>query len=478
MNYQETLLSSIIPRNQAEKEECLVNLKTILKSKITAKNFSGHYRFLFETTAIQSNRPSVLDMSLLTAYLDGTEYTEAQKTEIKILFATCSQQSVAPDKVEALSKAFLDENNYSNFSSALMTAGEILTQGKRVGKKELKGFVDAKRYFLDSISSLQGAGHEAYPADALSKSMDLFWDSYNERKNNPNSGILTGLPQIDLTSGGFRPGELVTLCAYSGEGKSQMMKNIAHNIFVRQGKNVVFATTEMSFGEVMDDFVTIHSLEPFFNNPQGIPDKEVRKGSLKPEEEERLKEVTADLKDNIQYGILYLIQMPADNTVKDLREKLMYLNNEFKIDVLCMDYGADLKAEDYHKGRTEEVSQIMRGLKDLAATFNDGQGLVVFNSHQINQASRTKVENSETKRYDFSFLADAVETLRSSDFLFWILRTDEFEKMHELKIGVSKFRGGERIPDFMVKEYYRCNKIYPMLMQEDATKKFKGVYDV
>ena len=308
--------------------------------------------------------------------------------------------------------------------------------------------------------------------------MDNFWDIYGKRKDNPNAGILTGFPQIDATSGGFRPGEMITLCAYSGEGKSQTMKNIAHNVFVKQGKNVVFATTEMHFSEVLEDFLTIHSCEPIFNNPNGIPDKDVRKGSLSAKDEELLKIVTEDLKENINYGILYLIQMPANNTVSDLKEKLMYLNNEFKVDVLCMDYGADLAAEDYHKGRTEEVSQIIRGLKDLACTFNDGAGLVIFNAHQINQMARTKVENAEVKRYDFSFLADAVEVLRSSDFLFWILRTQEFKEMHELKIGVSKFRGGEGIPDFMVQEYFRCNKISPLYVPQPPVKHGSEVYDL
>jgi replicative DNA helicase len=459
MNYQETILSALIPRTQSEKDISDAALKEVIKSKVSSRHFSGHYKILFEIIGIQAQRPSILDMGLLTAYLEGSSLNDQQKSEIKILYNTCKNQFTAEDKLETICKAFIEEQNYLSFGQALITTGEILNQGKKIGKIDLKGIADAKKFLIDSISVLQGSNDTSYPSDTVPEAVPTFWDDYFRKESNPSAGLLTGIHEIDKLTNGFDPGEFIVVAAAYGEGKSTLLRNFAYHAAYKQKKNVVYFTLEMPHKQIMRELISLHSLDPKFKCPKGIHSNDIQRAGLSPEQKVLLKEVTDDLESNINYGILKIVQLPNNATVSTIRESLMYIQNEFPLHGAYIDYASLLSPEVVRGSTIPEIADILKKMKNLANTFNNGAGIPVITAHQISREARLRVDKSDDKRYDRSFLSDTSEAEKSADLVLWALRTDDMEKAKELKMGVAKNRRGPKISDYFIRENFRCGHV-------------------
>lgn len=470
MNYQETILSALIPRTQAEKPIADAALKEIIKSKVSVKHFSGHYKTLYEIIGLQSQRPSILDMELLTAYLEGSQLNDQQKSEIKILYSTCKNQFTANDKLDIICKAFIEEQNYMSFGQALLTTGEILNHGKKVDKQELKGLSAAKKFLIDSISTLQGANDNSYPTDVVSEAIPVFWEDYFRKEANPEAGLLTGLHEIDNLTNGFDPGEFIILAAAYGEGKSTLLRNFAYHAAYKQRKNVVYFTLEMPHKQIMRELISLHSLDPKFKCPKGIHSNDIQRAGLTPEQKILLRGVTDDLQNNINYGILKIVQLPNNATVSTIRENLMYIQNEFPVHGVYVDYAALLSPEVNRGSTIPEIADIMKKLKNLANTFNGGAGLPIITAHQISRDARTRVDKGEDKRYDRSFLSDTSEAEKSADQVFWVLRTEDMERARELKMGVAKNRRGPKIADWIVRENFSCSHVSSIYQPPQGNK--------
>ena len=459
MNFQESILSALIAKTQQEKPMADAALKEVIKSRVNVRHFQGNYKTLFEIIGLQAQRPSILDMELLSAYLEGSEMSDEQKSEIKILFSTCKNQYTSVDKLETICKAFIEEQNFQAFSLSLMTAGEILTTGKKIGRAEFKGLADAKKYLVDSISTLYNANDASYPSDSIVDAVPIFWENYFRREANPQSGLLTGLVEIDELVNGFDPGEFIIFAAAYGEGKSTLLRNFAYDAAFKQKKNVVYFTLEMPHSQIMRELISRHSLDPKFGCPKGLSSKSIRDAKLSPEDKVLLKTVTDDVESNINYGILKIVQLPNNATVSTLREMLMYFQNEFPIHGVFVDYASLLAPEVNRPSTVAEVSDIMRKMKNLANTFNGGAGIPIISAHQISRDARSRADKIEDPQYDRSFLSDSSEVEKSADQVYWALRTEDYERSREIRMGISKNRRGERRQSWFVRENFSCSYI-------------------
>lgn len=463
MNFQDSILSALIPRVPAEKYLTDEAFKEISKARVSASYFSSNYRILFDIIVKQQNKQTTLDREILEAYLIQGNYEEEKKNELRILFNTCKEQTVPLEKFIELIPAFVEQSNTLSFGDALTSATRILTEGMQNGKISLKGLTDAKKYLIDKISGLQGSDSASFPQAKVSESMQMLWDIYNEAQNNPGIGVLTGIKEIDAATRGIRKGELWILGGFMGEGKSQGLRNFAYYASAVQKKNVVYATLEMPLRDLLVQFVSLHSTNPKFKNPFGVKSTGIYNGELSKEDLIKLEEVTTDYSNSSQFGINHILQLPFGSTVSSLKEKLVYLNSLFKIDCLYLDYTALLKPEFVKHSTVAETTQVANDLKSMALGFNDGEGLAVVAAHQVSRDARQRAEKAEIKRYDYAFLADSAGVERAADVILWILRTTEMQEQREIKMGVNKFRRGKTIPDFRLREYYDCSKIESMV---------------
>ncbi len=465
MNFQDQIVASLIPRTAFEKEGAFECFKEMVKARVTPAYFTGNHKTLLEFLSEHVNKEPMFDSDILEAYLGREERTPEQNSEIRILFSMLKGQYVDLDKLKAILPAFIRQYNEEQFGVSLKTSATILTDGLKIGNKELQGLQDAKSYLINKVSGLQGTGSEVFPQGNIDDLMERFWENYDFSEKNPGVGLLTSIPQLDALTKGARNGELWVIAASFGEGKSQLLRVFSYYASILQGKNVVLATLEMPMDDVLNQYVSLHSTHPKFNNPRGIKAIDIFNGTLTENEKIQLKEVTEDFKSNPAYGKLHIMQLPYQTTVSKLREQLIYLNSLQEIHGLYVDYSALIRPETNRQNFVVEMSQIINDLKLLAISFNEGEGIPIFLAHQVSREARQKAEKETPPRYTAGFCADSSTAERAADVLIWALRTEDMVQSNEVKIGITKFRRGPLISDMTMFARYSHSKVEPLVMQ-------------
>jgi len=84
-------------------------------------------------------------------------------------------------------------------------------------------------------------------------------------------------PQLDRMCHGFRKGEMVTLTAGSGIGKSSICRHIAHH-FLRNGMKVGYIALEESIQRTMQGIVGVELGKPIHLDPSLATEEEIRDG--------------------------------------------------------------------------------------------------------------------------------------------------------------------------------------------------------
>jgi twinkle protein len=109
--------------------------------------------------------------------------------------------------------------------------------------------------------------------------------NYEQRK-----GVTTGYKHLDNLIGGFMPGELVTVVAGTGVGKTSFTLNLTYNAAVEAGLNTLFVPLEMSHQTVVSRLVEIDMGKQLIT-PNSVPKEGLEQSEL----EQHLDRVLAHL---------------------------------------------------------------------------------------------------------------------------------------------------------------------------------------
>lgn len=254
------------------------------------------------------------------------------------------------------------------------------------------------------------------------------------------SGTNTGFRDLDEKTGGFQPSNLVILAARPSVGKSAFVANIAENVAVGQDKSVAFFSLEMSESELSQRFIASQS---------GVKGDVLRKGKLKDGGRDWNK-VSKAL--NRLSDVPLFIDVTSDLGLLDLRAKARRLHaqeiNRRKgteregegLSLVIVDYLQLMRMDERIANRAEQVGQVSRGLKLLAAELQ----VPVVALSQLNRAN----ENRPDKRPMLSDLRESGNIEQDADLVLFIYRDDVYKKDPNERDGtaeilVSKNRNGQ-----------------------------------
>ena len=272
---------------------------------------------------------------------------------------------------------------------------------------------------LDSIAS--GTFDKSY-ADSLLETLN--------RKE--QSGISTGYPKLDEIIDGFIPGQLVTIGAGTGRGKSAFAVNIALNIR-DQGHTVGLWSFEMDEHEVR---------ERIFSNVTGIGKKD------KYNQEERYNSVRKYVErvESEKGEIHIFTDKIIDLGAFYLNCRRLSLRNKMK--VVIIDY-VQLIHLSVFKGfnRTSEVEHITKNLKSIASEL--GITIII-----LSQLSREH-DKREDKTPRLSDLRDSGSIEQDSNTVIFLHRLEDkppsYKKWEDsIQLLVAKNRSG-RTGNFFMK---------------------------
>jgi replicative DNA helicase len=242
------------------------------------------------------------------------------------------------------------------------------------------------------------------------------------------SGFTTGLEALNSKMGGLHKSDLIIVAGRPGMGKSALGTNMAFAAaqrFLRDqedgiepaksaGAPAALFSLEMSADQLATRILSEQS---------GITSENLRTGRISREEFRELARAAAEL----ESLPLYIDDTPG-LTIAALRTRARRLKRQKNIGLVVVDYLQLLQGTGRggSENRVQEISEISRGLKQLAKELD----VPVIGLSQLSRA----VEQREDKRPQLSDLRESGSIEQDADIVLFIYREDYYLKGSEVEM--------------------------------------------
>ncbi len=172
-------------------------------------------------------------------------------------------------------------------------------------------------------------------------------------------GVPTGFTDLDRLTGGLQRSDLIVLAARPGVGKTSLALSVAHNAAVRYKNSVAVFSLEMSKEQLVQRLLSMDA---------GVDQSRLRTGWIEEDEWERIVYASDKLAESNIW-----IDDTAGISTMEVRSKARRLQAEQGIDLIIVDYLQLMRGRSgggRNENRVQEVSEISRGLKELARELN------------------------------------------------------------------------------------------------------------
>ncbi len=242
-------------------------------------------------------------------------------------------------------------------------------------------------------------------------------------------GTDTGFRNLNDKTSGFGKGDLVIIAARPAMGKTALVLNMALKA-IERNEGVAFFSLEMPAEQLMLRMLSAKT---------SIPLQALRVGDLRDEQWSQLSAATQDLASKKLF-----VDDGGYATIHHVRSKLRKLKAQHpEISVAIIDY-LQLMSGEGKEGRQQEVSEISRGLKQLARELQ----IPIVALSQLNRG----VESRDNKRPMLSDLRESGAIEQDADIILFVYRDDVYreaqEKEKEMK---AKAEGKEYTSEFRKK---------------------------
>lgn len=197
---------------------------------------------------------------------------------------------------------------------------------------------------LNEFNKLLGQTIQAQEKDGLGDIFSNLFDEYSSDKKVDK--FLTGIPCIDKVTNGFARGELVTIGAKSGVGKSTLSLRIALNMFKREDIKILMISREMSKEQIGERIIATHT---------DIDKQTFEQKSFTERDWQRIVQVMET------YGSDKFIIDTRSKTIEDIKRRVI----KEEPDILIVDYLQLLTPLDSKVSRERQIADMSRELKNL-----------------------------------------------------------------------------------------------------------------
>jgi replicative DNA helicase len=266
-------------------------------------------------------------------------------------------------------------------------------------------------------------------------------------RKTPVTGLETGFVDLDRITAGLHPSDLIIIAARPGLGKTSLCLNIAEHLAIRNHKSVGIFSLEMSKEQLVKRLLCSEAR---------IDAHRVNTGYLNKEDWHRLSRTSGDLSETRIF-----IDDSANIKVPELRSKARRLSMEHGLDLIIVDYlqlmsGSNVRYEN----RTQEISQISRGLKGIAKEL----AVPLIAVSQLSRAVESRT--GEHRRPQLSDLRESGSIEQDADLVLFIYREDmvnpneENDGLAELIIGKQRNGPTGTIKLAFSKQFTKFDNLY------------------
>lgn len=318
---------------------------------------------------------------------------------------------------------------YSKIVTEKAVLRELIKAGSEIASlgyedEGVETAVDSAEQLIFSISQRKTANN-------LTHVGEIVLDSYNQiekRYNNRDEliGVPSGFYDLDSLTAGFQPSDLIIVAARPSMGKTAFCLNIAQEVGIRRKKPVSIFSLEMSKEQLVQRMLCSEA---------EIDSNRLRTGHMHAEDWSKLAKAMSEMGD----CPIFIDDTPGA-TVTEIRAKCRRLCMEQKeLGLVIIDYLQLMEGGSKKLDRVQEISQISRGLKNLARELKTP----IIALSQLSRA----VESRQNKKPMLSDLRESGSIEQDADIVMFIYR-DEYYNPENLdnkgkaEILVAKQRNG------------------------------------
>ena len=238
------------------------------------------------------------------------------------------------------------------------------------------------------------------------------------------TGMATGFIDLDYTTSGFQPSDLILIAARPSMGKTAFVLNIAEYMAFRSNETVAIFSLEMSKEQLVNRLFALESR---------VDSQILRTGNLSDSDWANLIEAAGTIgRSNL------IIDDTPGISVAELRSKCRKFKLEHNLGIIMIDYLQLMQGSRRSESRQQEISDISRSLKELAREL---QVPVVA----LSQLSRA-VEQRPDHRPMLSDLRESGAIEQDADVVMFLYRDDYYnhdtEKKDVAEVIIAKQRNG------------------------------------
>lgn len=303
------------------------------------------------------------------------------------------------------------------------TGTQIVQMGYGTDGADAEHAAETAQKLLDEATAVSAPSVARSVADMAMPFMESLEAGGDQR------GVASGWTDLSRLVPRFRPGQLITIAARPGVGKSVAMACIAHYVGVRLGLPVFVGTLEMSTDEFMARLVS-HDAKV---NLKHLLEPEL----LTEDDWERL----ARSLDRLQSAKTLVIDDTPAMGIPHVRASLRQMRRRGNPAALAViDYLQLMESGKKVESRQVEVSQYSRGFKLLAKEFE----VPIIVGSQLNR----DVERRADKKPILADLRESGSVEQDSDIVIMLNRDDVYDpespRAGEIDMYVEKNRNGPR----------------------------------
>jgi replicative DNA helicase len=293
------------------------------------------------------------------------------------------------------------------------------------GGDDIQGIVNEAESRIFRIGE-QGIRKSMQPIKGIIKeTLHEIEELYNKPEH--VTGLATGFQYVDELTSGLQKSDLIIIAGRPSMGKTSFALNIAQHAAVEQGKTVAVFSLEMASNQLVQRMLCSEAR---------IDSKRVRTGHLRRDDFSKLVLACGRLSEAPIY-----IDDSGSATVLEIRTKARRLKRERgDLSLVVVDYLQLMRGHQETDNRTQEVSDISRGLKALAKELS----VPVVALSQLSRAVEQR--GGKDRRPVLADLRESGAIEQDADLVAFIYRDEVYDEntldKGKAEILIRKHRNG------------------------------------
>ena len=304
--------------------------------------------------------------------------------------------------------------------------------------------LDQAEHSIFEIASQKVEGR-FIPIKDLIKSEIAMIDTFYQKQSNI-TGISSGFIEFDALTAGFQNSDLIIIAGRPSMGKSAFACCITEHVALEKKLPVAIFSLEMSKEQLVHRMLCSHAR---------VNAHKVRGGFLSSEDWPKLTNAAGLLGDASIF-----IDDTAGTNILELRAKARRLKSRYDIRLIIVDYLQLMRSVSRVENRQQEISEISRGLKDLAREL----GIPLIAISQLSRAAEMRQDH----RPQLSDLRESGAIEQDADVVVLLFREEYYHPTEDNKglaeVMIAKQRNGPvgTIKLSFIKEYTRFENLARM----------------